>query len=39
MSYDVRRSMRRNFIDVILDLIDLVPYRCRFCRRIFHKRS
>jgi hypothetical protein len=38
MSYDVRRSMRRNFIDVVLDLIDLAPYRCRFCRRLFHKR-
>jgi len=39
MSYDVRRSMRRNFIDVVLDLIGLAPYRCRSCRRLFHKRG
>jgi transposase-like protein len=37
-SYDVRRSMRRNFIDVVLELIDLAPYRCRDCRRLFHDK-
>jgi|HubBroStandDraft_4_1064222.scaffolds.fasta_scaffold3291325_1 uncharacterized protein with PIN domain len=36
-SYDMRRSMRRNFIDVVLELIDLAPYRCRSCRRLFYK--
>jgi len=28
--------MRRNFIDVVLELMDLVPYRCRSCRRRFY---
>lgn len=37
MSYDVRPSMRRNFIDAVLDLIALGPYRCRSCHRHFHK--
>ena len=36
-SYDVRRSMRRNFIDAVLDLIGLAPYRCRSCRCLFHR--
>jgi transposase-like protein len=37
-SYDVRRSGRRNFIDVVLELMDLAPYRCRSCRRLFHNK-
>jgi hypothetical protein len=36
--YDVRRSTQRNFIDVVLELIDLAPFRCRSCRRRFYKR-
>jgi uncharacterized protein with PIN domain len=36
-SYDVRRSMRRSFIDVVLELMELAPYRCRSCRHLFYK--
>jgi hypothetical protein len=36
-STDVRRSMRRNLIDAVLEFFELAPYRCRHCRLLFHR--
>jgi len=36
-SRDVRRSLRRNFLDVVLACLFFAPYRCRLCRHRFYR--
>ncbi|MBI1786813.1 MAG: hypothetical protein HYR60_04570 [Acidobacteria bacterium] len=35
--HKARASMRRGFLDLLLRLISIHPYRCRGCRRRFYR--
>jgi hypothetical protein len=34
---DVRRSMPNGFLDGLIRIVGLVPYRCRTCGRRFYR--
>ncbi len=34
---DVRRSMPRGFLDQLMRMVGLVPYRCRSCGERFYR--
>jgi hypothetical protein len=34
---DVRRSMPKGFIDLLVRIVGLVPYRCRSCGQRFYR--
>ncbi len=36
---DVRRSMAKGFLDGLVRLVGLLPYRCRSCGQRFYRRT
>jgi hypothetical protein len=34
---DVRRSMPKGFLDLLVRIVGLVPYRCRSCGQRFYR--